>query len=393
MKLYLVLLLLLCLSAALGYMLARIRYSSHSSDQQLFSSRYFDGVNFLLNEQPDKAVDVFIEMIEVNSETVETHLALGSLFRRRGEVDRAIRIHQNLIARPSLSRQQRVQALFELGKDYMRAGVLDRAESLFLQLEEMGEHNEQSLEQLIDIYQQQHDWQHAIAAAKKLEHLQNSSQSRLIAHYWCELAEEAKVEGNLEQALKYARQAARLGTASVRPRVLLVELLCQLADYRGAKQQCEYIAKYHPLYLNEVFEYLLLCYEELAQHDKLSHFLQQVLAEASSYPLLNKLADKFNRPELGQAVQGILLQQLEEQPSIYGMRAYVELQCSEQNVHAHEGAWQKLRDFIDKILASKPAFQCENCGLSSNALYWYCPSCKSWETVKPLSIIDSYQAV
>ena len=390
MKLYFVLLILLCLSAVLGYMLARTRHAKQSTDNQAFSSRYFDGVNFLLNEQPDKAVDVFIEMIEVNSETVETHLALGGLFRRRGEVDRAIRIHQNLIARPSLSRPQRVQALFELGKDYMSAGMLDRAEALFLQLEDMGENSEHSLVQLIDIYQQQHDWHHAIAVAKKLGHLQNASQSRLIAHYWCELAEEAKAEGNLETALKYVRQAVRLGATSVRPRLLLVELLSQLADYRGAKQECEFIAKHHPLYLNEVFDYLQLCYEELSQPNKLDSFLQHTLAHAPSYALLNTLIAKYDQPATRLSVQRMLLEQLEQQPSIYGVRACIDLQCKSKEVKPALPLWHNLRDFVDRILACKPSFQCENCGLSSNALYWYCPSCKSWDTVKPLSIVDSY---
>ena len=113
---------------------------------------YIKGLNYLLNEQPDKAIDVFIQMLDVNSETVETHLALGSLFRRRGEVDRAIRIHQNLIARPTLTAEQRMQALNELGQDYMRAGLLDRAEALFNELIESGPHTINALHQLMDIY-------------------------------------------------------------------------------------------------------------------------------------------------------------------------------------------------------------------------------------------------
>ena len=124
--------LLLPVAALSGWWVASRRSLARSYGRRAtdFSSDYFEGLNYLLNEQPDKAIEVFIRMVEVDSETVDTHFALGNLFRRRGEVDRAIRIHQNLIARPTLSREQRTQALFELGADYMRAGVFDRAESL-----------------------------------------------------------------------------------------------------------------------------------------------------------------------------------------------------------------------------------------------------------------------
>ena len=122
------------------------------------SQDYFKGLNYLLNDRPDKAIEVFIKVLEVESETVETHLALGNLFRRRGEVDRAIRIHQNLVARPSLDKEQRALALLELGIDYMRSGLLDRAETLFKELIQTGMYERQVLRHLVDIYQQEQDW-------------------------------------------------------------------------------------------------------------------------------------------------------------------------------------------------------------------------------------------
>jgi len=147
--------LLLPLAALSGWLAARRRQENSVSDPT-FPSDYFKGINYLLNEQPDKAVDVFIKMLEVDTDTVETHLALGSLFRRRGEVDRAIRIHQNLIARPNLTKSQRIESLRELGQDYLRAGVLDRAENLFLELTGMGE--DECFVYLLEIYQQQREW-------------------------------------------------------------------------------------------------------------------------------------------------------------------------------------------------------------------------------------------
>src|SRR5277367_1878657 len=156
-----VLLVFVSLAAAwyLGYQARHKRIVEQKSN---LPRDYLVGLNFLLNEETDKAVDIFIKMLEVDSDTVETHLAVGKLFRRRGEVDRAIRIHQNLIARPQLERVYREQSLFELGQDYLSAGMLDRAEKIFLELLNGSSHSAQALRTLIDIYQQEKDWEKAV---------------------------------------------------------------------------------------------------------------------------------------------------------------------------------------------------------------------------------------
>jgi lipopolysaccharide biosynthesis regulator YciM len=160
------LLLLLPVAAASGWIAARrSQRQERGKCVNDTSPVYFRGLNHLLNEEPDKAIDAFVEMLEVDSDTVETHLALGNLFRRRGEVERAIRIHQNLIARPALTREQRAQALLELGQDYMRAGLLDRAENLFRELKDTRLHVRQALKNLLVIYEKERDWQACLDTA------------------------------------------------------------------------------------------------------------------------------------------------------------------------------------------------------------------------------------
>src|SRR5690606_16744100 len=166
-----------------------------------------------------------MRMVEVDSETVETHFALASLFRRRGEVDRAIRIHQNLIARPSLSRVHREQALYELGEDYMRAGLFDRAESLFVEISKAGAYVPSALRHLMAIYEQQSDWDQAIAAAQRLELVDGRSQRRVIAHYWCELAGLAAEAGQRRRALQFVQKAQATDPGSARAGMLKGELL------------------------------------------------------------------------------------------------------------------------------------------------------------------------
>ena len=164
------------------------------------SNTYFRGLNYLLNEQQDKAIEIFLQIAEVDKDTVETQFALGHLFRRRGEVDRAIRLHQNLVARIGLSEEQKTRAVLALGEDYMRAGLLDRAETLFTDLVKMGVHAPQALRQLIAIYQFERDWYKAIDHALEYEKTSGEPMGRVIAHFHCELAEKARLENRIELA-------------------------------------------------------------------------------------------------------------------------------------------------------------------------------------------------
>lgn len=199
--------LLLPLAAFSGWYIAR-RGSERSSGARVseLSTNYFRGLNYLLNEQQDKAIEVFLKLADINSNTVETHLALGNLFRRRGEVDRAIRVHQNLIARPNLEDSEKTVALLELGEDYMRAGLLDRAEILFTDLVAMNALAPPALKHLISIYQHERDWRKAIEQACRLEEVSGESQGTIIAQFYCELAEQAFAQGDTDAALANLEQ-------------------------------------------------------------------------------------------------------------------------------------------------------------------------------------------
>ena len=215
-----ILFLLLPVAALSGWLVGRGGVSGHRREEGgLFSPDYFKGLNYLLNEQPDKAVEVFVQMLEVDSETVETHFALGNLFRRRGEVDRAIRIHQNLIARPTLNRTQRNQALFELARDYMAAGLLDRAEALFEELIDDREYSEQVGCQLLEIYQQEKEWDQAIEVARRLQGT-GIDGAPLISHFYCELAERAMRRNDYAEAGKLLKRALSEDRANVRVSLL-----------------------------------------------------------------------------------------------------------------------------------------------------------------------------
>src|SRR3989339_724508 len=220
--LILAIILTIVLAALIGWYVGRRGYDQHSVSRisERLRRDYFLGLNHLINEQPDKALDVFIKLLEVDSETVETHLALGSLFRRRGEVDRAIRVHQNLIARPQLDKKYRVQALSELGQDYLKAGILGRAERLFSELAEVDGSDISSLKYLLHIYQQEKDWEKAIEVAKKLESMNQESMYSAVAQYYCELAEQLYKHAKISQAQQHLKRASAIDPKCVRASLL-----------------------------------------------------------------------------------------------------------------------------------------------------------------------------
>jgi lipopolysaccharide biosynthesis regulator YciM len=198
---------LFLLLAAAGWAMGRFGERDEEQPPPPLNIDYLKGLNFLLNEQTDQALEHFLEMVRVDDKTIETHFALGSLFRRRGEVDRAIRIHQNIIARPDLAAEQRDQALYSLAKDYLHAGLLDRAENLFSRLSQGSRYQVQALESLCRIYEQEKEWERAVDAAEKLEVLGGRSLALQIAHYYCELAEAAAQRNDYSAARAYVKKA------------------------------------------------------------------------------------------------------------------------------------------------------------------------------------------
>ena len=256
--------LLLPVAAASGWFMARREQRRKEGVTPLdLPTAYFKGLNFLLNEQPDKAIEVFIKVLEVNTDTVETHLALGNLFRRRGEVERAIRIHQNLIARPTLDSEQRSLALLELGQDYFKAGLFDRAENLFTELVETRAHSEQALEMLQQIYKQEKEWDKAIEVCERLARISGEPMSEVIANYLCEEAELEVSKENYTEAAKLVKKAMQQDSNCVRASMILGDLEFKQGRYRQAIQAWSHIEKQDPVFLGEVAQRIRDAYLKL----------------------------------------------------------------------------------------------------------------------------------
>ncbi|OPZ13512.1 MAG: tetratricopeptide repeat protein [Alphaproteobacteria bacterium ADurb.BinA280] len=380
--------LLLPIAALSGWWTGR-RAALRSGGRRMtrLSNSYFRGLNYLLNEQPDKAIEVFLQIADIDRDTVETHFALGNLFRRRGEVERAIRIHQNLIERGSLSNDQRTLAVLELGEDYMRAGLLDRAEVLFSDLVRDGTLAPKALRHLISIYQQERDWEKAIEHAVKLERATGEPMGRLISHFECELAELHVTQGRLDLAGRHLRNAYGYEANSVRAGLIEAKLALSQGDEPLALRSFERVARHDPDILPEVMRPLLEIYERRGERRRAHEFLREMIDRyAGIAPLLAK--SRLIQQEQGAHVAAeFLLTELLERPSIKGQSALISL-CMSQDSPATPEQAQKLLTGLGKInlrlVSSAATYRCNRCGFAARSHHWQCPSCKSWASIKPI---------
>ncbi|MEX1082366.1 MAG: lipopolysaccharide assembly protein LapB [Halofilum sp. (in: g-proteobacteria)] len=351
------------------------------------SDDYFKGLNFLLNEQQDEAIEVFIRLVEVDSETIETHLALASLFRRRGEVDRAIRIHQNLIARPNISRDNRNFALLELARDYMRAGVLDRAEGLFSDLVRSRVHVIESSRQLITIYEREREWNAAIATGQTLQRASGESMGAVIAHYWCELAEVERRAGGAKTARKLAGKALAADANSVRASILEGDLAMEMDQHRQAVRAYRRLESQDAAFLPEVIERLLEAMSRAEQPAVLTGYIERLRHSYNGFSVVQAVTELIGRREGEDAARAFFREQLLKRPSLRGLRAWVEMELENASERSRAGT-EVILNMLDRLLESKPVYQCHQCGYQGRILHWQCPSCRRWNTVKPIIGIE-----
>lgn len=381
--------LLLPAAAWSGWVVAMRRDKSR---QQTVSNRlskeYVVGLNYLLNEQPDEAVDVFIRLLEVDSDTVETHLALGSLFRRRGEVDRAIRIHQNLIARPQLSLEDKKDALLALGQDYMSAGLFDRAERIFLEVVELGGRTEyRSLHELLAIYQQEKSWFKALDIVKKLSYRSGESFNQQMAHYHCEIASEQIKSNQLDMASQTLKQALAIDKLSVRTSLLQADINMRQGQYKLAIRALRRVACQDANFVSETVDALVTCYQAINGMAECINYLKQRLNDQPRASMLFVIADYIAEHESKDAAIDFVASQLQKYPSIRGINRLIYWHLDNAQGKVREKL-QMLYDITSKFLENKPIYRCSHCGFGGKHLHWLCPSCKQWGSTRPVQGLE-----
>lgn len=376
--------LLLPIAAASGWYLAR-RTAPRPLPQ--LGPSYVKGLNYLLNEQPDKAIEVFLQMLEVESETVETHFALGNLFRRRGEVDRAIRIHENLIARPALTSEQRWLAVQELGMDYMRSGLMDRAEGLFKELLEAKVQVRKTLGHLMDIYQQEQDWDTAIACATDLHSRCGDDTRPMIAQYHCEKAERHLAHGDGEKATESLREARFADPDCVRSN--LMEGRLAMAAGRPAEALAAYqrIEKQDPDFLVEALPPLMLCYRALGRLGEFAEHLRSLGPKHAGITPVLLRSEILAAQEGPEAAIEYLCRELRKRPSLRGLDRLLEHLLADPRCTARAHL-EIAKQFTSGLMRDRFGYKCRHCGFLAKAVHWQCPSCKHWACVRPIHGIE-----
>lgn len=346
------------------------------------SSGYFKGLSHLLNEEPDKAIEVFLSIAELDQEAVDTQLALGSLFRRRGEVGRAIRLHQDLLKRENLSRAQKTAALFELGEDYMRAGLLDRAEALFADLVAAQIEVVDALRRLVTIYESERDWGKAIDHAERLEELSGRPQGSAIAQYRCELAERARSRGQLEVAREELRLARKADPSCARAELQLADLDRQQGDIEQAMRGYERAARIDMDVLPLLLPSLLACYGQLDDPTRAREFLTEMSARYPGVSPTLALARHVESENGADAAESFLARELRRYPTVAGLQQLVEIGLRHSD-ETTRPVLTAIHEVAGRMVEQGSSYRCKRCGFGARSHHWQCPSCKRWDTLKP----------
>lgn len=372
--------LLLPVAAAGGWFAARRAGSDGNPDRFWdHATNYHRGLNFLLNEQPDKAVELFADMTDVDRDTAETHLALGNMFRRRGEVDRAIRVHQSLIDQDALSEGLRSDAYFELARDYDTAGLLGRSEKLFRKTIERQHNVGRAYRSLLSIYEREKDWKKAIEFAAEYARNSGENLDTLVSHYYCELADISVREGKPVQAEEQLAKALDASSECVRANVMWGEISLGKHDYQTAIDKFELVEKQRPELMPEIISPLFEALEASGNQQALAAYVERIKSRLNAYSVIKVTRDMIEAQSGREEADQFFKDQIVKRPSLKGLRDWARGQLAKSPVSEREKI-AAMCDMLDTVVDDKPSYQCSNCGFRGQSLYWRCPSCGHWDT-------------
>lgn len=366
---------------SLGWIAARVDIRQLISESSSLPKGYFKGLNFLLNEQHDKAIDAFVEILKLNPEAVEMHFALGNLFRRRGETERAIRVHQNLLSRPDLPEEQKMQAMFELGQDYLKAGLLDRAEETFNDLVDSS-YSIQARRALLEIYQREKEWARAIDAAYALQEAGAGGRQKEIAQFYCELAQDELVHTHPEAALQMLEKALAADRHNVRAAILTGDVHLANTDLEKAVLAWRRVEQQSVPHVALVAQRLMDAYRKLERPVEGLNLLKSYLAEAPSIDLLEVVFKATLELESVEAANQVVSAELRRTPTLLGLDKLLDarLMVAPPEVRPELSL---VKNLVHGYAQRLTRYQCSHCGFKARQFYWQCPGCSRWETYPP----------
>lgn len=376
--------LLLPLAFYSGWQAARKRYRNRNKDKQKKSStRFVKGINYLLNEEPDKALNFFLNHSDIDEYTAKTFLLLGNSFRNRGEVDRALKVHQNLIARPSLSKQQKEAAMLALGKDFFVAGLLDKAEAVFKELlENNPKKTAEACQSLREIYEQLQDWDKAIEVGKCAKPTANINQSKITTHYYCEMATQELVNGNLYLVQDYLQQAKKYDKSSSRIKIIQGDIVAHEGNYSKALKFYQAVVNEDPRLVGMLFAKMIAVSKESGGVEQVYHFLKQHFKKSKDMDVLEYLLELAHSHEQESGLYEILEAELAANKlSLQSILKSVKLLLKLSPSSEKNEELMLLEKALENHIEGQLNFKCQHCGYKMNEYLWRCPVCHYWDTI------------
>lgn len=349
-------------------------------EQEQRPGTYYKGINLLLNDQPDKAIDAFIEVVKLDPETIELHHALGNLFSRRGEFDRAVRIHNHLLNREDLPSHERSLALFELGNDYLKSGIYDRAEESFQRLLKEPEYRLDAMRSLLKIYCTEKEWNKAIEVANTLEKQAGENHQVEMGHFHCELAALEMRAKHFDQAKLELEKALQVDRKSVRALIMLGNLSMLNNDPNAALQYWAQVEKVSPEHLTLVMVQIAQAYEAIGQHDQAMNLINRALEDHSSVETLSIALDLIIKSEGEKAAEKFLKEELERRPTLW---AYEKLSELRLKANPDDSELELLTGLLKPYVSRPGRYRCSHCGFKAKGFQWLCPGCSSWGSYSP----------
>ncbi len=371
------LLLALPIAFGMGWLASRFDWRQMQRDEQRSPKAYFKGLTHLLNEQPDQAIDAFIEVVQNDPDTSELHFALGNLFRKRGEFERAVRVHQHLLARADVSAADRERAQYALAQDYMRAGLFDRAEDAFTQLLP-SPHKTEAQFALLQLHERARNWPAAIETAQALNADNPGAYDIRIAHHWCELAEEHAAGGDMAQAQHSLAQARAAAPSSLRAQVQTTQLLAQTGEHDAAYAQWLSVMQQHPQAIDLIAPDLAQAALATGRQAQAREALDKAYAQSPSLDLLDAWAPLVNDPGI---VRARYTEHLQSRPSVAAAAAVT----AAAPAGTHDASYVQT---LQRAAALTRRYRCAACGFESQRHFWQCPGCLSWDSFPPLRLED-----
>jgi lipopolysaccharide biosynthesis regulator YciM len=373
-------LLALPLFFTLGWIAARVDINQLLSESTTLPAAYFKGLNFLITDQHDKAIEAFIEAVEANADSLELHFALGSLFRRRGEVDRAIHLHLNLLEKRELPEPQKMAVTAELAQDYLKAGLLDRAEELFKSLDD-SRYKQPALRALLEIYVREREWEHAIESAKELERLSGVPFRKEIAQYYCEMAMKSILTNDHHTARHELEKALDANKGCVRANILLGDMEAADGAHKVAISIWKRVEFQKPEYLGLIAGKLLASYRAIGKLDEGMAQLRNYL-QTYKLPSLQAVVYEAVLTEEGpESAAALAREELNKKPSLQTLDQLLKARMQfEKNDQQDTNLTQQT---VRSAIGNRNAFVCDQCGFRAKNFHWQCPACNAWEAIAP----------